>query len=268
MRKIEDSDYSNDTLTVDLIRYQFFSRAVRFLSHNSVPIAHRGFGCAGIVFGENARALDIKALEKPLILDEHATRILTEKRIDVGIKSIGKRFTPVSEHYLLTDEFETVTDYGHKPAFASIVELCEGAVTESEWLTPEGKSLPASFTYKNENGNRFLVFAMDAFMAADEIYKNYSRQKQIFDYLENNGSRLPAKSIGNPDLYVICKESEETLAIGLFNCFADSVSNFNIELDDSYSNAEIHRACGTLSDDILRIDHLGAFDWCYVVLKK
>jgi hypothetical protein len=268
MRKIEDSDYSNDTLNVDLIRYQFFSRAVRFLSHNSIPAAHRGLGCAGIAFGENARALDMSALEKPLIIDEHAARILMGKGIDVGIKSIGNRFKPVAEHYILTDEFENVTDYGHKPSFASNMELKNGAILLSEWIEPEGNRLPASFSYKNENGNVFLVLAMDAFTCSDEIYKNYSRQKQMFDFLEDCGVVLPAKCSGNPDLYVICKQNEDTLAVGLFNCFADSISNFNVELPSGYNSAEFFRSTGKLIGNELQIEHLGAFDWCYMVLRK
>ena len=268
MKKIEDSDYSNDKLDVDLIRYQFFSRAVRFLSHNSIPSAHRGTGCAGIVFGENARELDMRALEKPLILDEHAARLLAEKGIDVGIKSFGKRFTPMSEHYLATDEFETVTDYGHKLAFASTLKLCEGAYVESEWMAPEGNTFPASFTYKNANGNLFLVFAMDAFRAPDEIYKNYSRQKQIVDFLERNGAKLPAKCTGNPDLYVICKENEDTLAVGLFNCFADAIDDFTVELPCKFSSVKLSRANGMLLGSKLKIDSLSAYDWCFAVLKK
>ena len=268
MRKIEESDYSNDTLNVDLIRYQFFSRAVRFLSHNSIPAAHRGLGCAGIAFGENARALDISALEKPLIIDEHAARILMEKGIDVGIKSIGKRFKPVAEHYILTDEFENVTDYGHKPPFASNMELKDGTVLLSEWIKPEGEKAPASFSYKNENGNVFLVLAMDAFTCSDEIYKNYSRQKQIFDFLADCGVVLPAKCSGNPDLYIICKQNEDILAVGLFNCFADSISNFNIELPLGYNSAEFFRSTGKLLGNKMQIEHLGAFDWCYILLRK
>ena len=268
MKKIEDSDYSNDILNVDHIRYQFFSRAVRFLSHNSIPSAHRGKGCAGITFGENARTLDNTALEKPLIIDEHAARILMEKGIDVGISSIGSRFTPVSEHYLLTDEFEAVTDYGHKPPFASNVELKSGARVLSEWIVPDGKTVPASFSYKNENGNEFLVLAMDAFTCSDEIYKNYSRQKQIVTFLEDAGAKLPIKCVGNPDLYVICKENENTLSLGLFNCFADAISNFDIELAGEYKTADITRAGGTLNKNTLTIDALPAFDWCFVTLRK
>lgn len=268
MKKIEDADYSHDTLTPDLIRYQLFSRAVRFLSHNSIPVAHRGFGCAGIVFGENARALPTAALDKPLMLDEHAARILQERGIDVGVAAFGARFTPVQEHFLTTDEYESVTDYGHKPPFASTVTPREGATVESEWILPDGSTRPASFTYRNADGQVFLVFCMDAFTAADEIYKNYSRQHQMLDFLARNGAHLPAAVSGNPDLYVLCKEDEDTLAVGFFNCFADAVDHATVTLDAPYREADFCRVSGSLSGNTLTIDHLSAFDWGFVKVKK
>ncbi|MBE6597083.1 MAG: hypothetical protein E7641_05370 [Ruminococcaceae bacterium] len=268
MRKIEDSDYSRDILNADLIRYQFFSRALRFLSHNSIPAAHRGQGCAGIVFGENARAMDLTALEKPLIIDEHAADILTQRGIDVGLVDLGQRFTPTAECYLRTGEQETVTDYRLKPPFASSATPAEGAEILSLWVAADGRRHPASYCYKNASGQSFLVLLMDAFSCADEIYKNYSRQKQIIDFLTENGVSLPAKCSGNPDLYLLCKENDDTLSIGLFNCFADSIDDFSLELDREYATADIHRAEGELFGKFLKIDHLSAFDWCYVTLKR
>ena len=268
MKKIENADYSRDVLNADLIRYQFFSRALRFLSHNSIPTAYRGTGCAGIAFGENARYLDKSAFEKPLIIDESAAYVLCGLGVDVGIKSFGKRFIPTEECYLRTGEHESVTDYRLKPAFAADLELCDGAKILSLWTKPDGTSAPASFSYANTEGQVFLVLCLDAFTAADEIYKNYSRQKQIVDFLDESDAPLPAKCVGNPDLYVLCKESEEALAVGLFNCFADPIDDFCVELSGKYKKATLYRASGNLDSDKLSIDHLGAFDWCFVKLEK
>ena len=270
MKKIENADYSRDILTVDLIRYQFFSRAVRFLSHNSIPAAHRGRGCAGIAFGENVRYLDDGAFEKPLIIDESAAYILTEKGIDVGVEVFGKRFIPTEECYLSTGEHEAVTDYRLKPPFAADLVLKESAKVESTWTKPDGTSAPASFRYTNSDGQTFLVFCLDAFTCADEMYKNYSRQKQMLDFLADSGAKLPAIAPGNPDLYVICKESEDKLAVGLFNCFADEISDFEVALPEKYSNAEFFRCDGKLSEsgNGIRIDRLAAFGWCFIELKK
>lgn len=268
MKKIEDADYSKDVLTVDFVRYQFFSRAVRFLSHNSIPAAHKGSGCAGICFGENARTLDLSALEKPLILDATAASILEERSIDVGLASVGDRFIPGREHFLRFEEQIPFVYGSTKIPFASKVSLKDGVVIESEWIADQ--IYPASYTYKNSIGQIFLVLCMDAFTCADEMYKNYARQRQIFDFLEDNQTPVPARCDKHPDLYVLCKENKDTLAIALFNCFADEIENLEVKLDKSYQTIELFRAKGNLVDNgtVLNIETLPAYGWCYAVIKK
>jgi hypothetical protein len=267
MRKIEDSDYSNDILTVDLIRYQFFSRAVRFLSHNSIPAAHKGAGCAGICFGENARALDLSALEKPIIIDATAAAILEERGIDVGLATLGERFMPSTEHFIRYNEYIPLVYGSTKTPFSTKVTLKEGAVVESEWT----EELPASYTYKNACGQTFLVLCMDAFACADEMYKNYARQAQMFDFLEDNGAAVPARCDKHPDLYVLCKENEDTLAIALFNCFADAIDGLSVKLGMACDTAVAYRAERAIIENggkTLNVGRLEAYSWCYVELKK
>jgi hypothetical protein len=266
MKKIEDADYSKDVLHVDFIRYQFFSRAVRFLAHNSIPAAHKGPGCAGICFGENARALDFSALEKPLIIDATAAAILEERGIDVGLLDAGERFMPGREHFLLFEEHIPLVYGSTKIPFANKVSLKDGVNIESEWIADQ--VYPASYSYTNANGQCFLVLCMDAFTCADEMYKNYARQKQFFDFLEKQSATVPARCDKHPDLYVLCKEEKDTLAIALFNCFADAIENLEVNLADCYQNAELFRANGTLNQDTLLIHELPAYQWCYVILKK
>ena len=268
MHKIEDADYSHEILTQDRVRYQFFSHASRFLAHNSVPTAHRGSGCAGIAFGENARAMDLSALEKPLILDEPAARILQERGVDVGIASFDGRFIPEKEHYLATGEYEVVTDYRLKPPFAAKLTLTPGAKVETEWVLPDGTRQPGSYTYRNADGNEFLVLALDGFTCTDAIYKNYSRQKQFMDFLPSRGAHLPVKCAGHPELYVLCRQSEDTLSVALFNCFADPVEDLTLELPEGFSQAGFCRCQGSLSGDKVTLERLGAFDWCFVRMTK
>jgi hypothetical protein len=75
---------------------------------------------------------------------------------------------------------------------------------------------------------------MDAFTCADEMYKNYARQKQIFDFLDDNNASVPARCDKHPDLYILCKENENTLAVALFNCFADEIENLEVKLSSEY----------------------------------
>lgn len=268
MKKIEDADYSKDVLTVDFIRYQFFSRAVRFLAHNSIPAAHKGPGCAGICFGENARALDVSSLDKPLILDATAAAILEARGIDVGLIEVGERFMPGREHFLRFEEHIPLVYGSTKIPFASKVSLKEGVCLESEWIADQ--IYPGSYTYTNRNGQSFLVLCMDAFTCADEMYKNYARQKQIFDFLDGNNASVPARCDKHPDLYILCKENENTLAVALFNCFADEIENLEVKLSSEYLKLELFRAEGALNDagNILHISNMPAYSWCYAVLRK
>ena len=268
MEKIEDGDFSSDVLTEDLIRYQLFPTAARFLAHNSIPTAYRGQGCAGIAFGENARALPKTALEKPLILDEKAARILQEQGIDVGVESFGPRFTPQGERFLRTGEFEMITDPRKKPAFAANLTLKAGAKVESVWEKPDGTTIPASYFYENAAGQRFLVLGLDAFTCEGTVYKNYSRQRQFFTFFRENGSVLPAVCPGNPELYVLCKENEDALCVGLFNCFADAIDDLTVQLPGGFREAEFGRCQGALQGASVEIKHLPAFGWCFVKLRR
>ena len=268
MRKIEDGDFSRDLLDNDLVRYQFFSRAVRMCAHNSIPAAHRGRGVAGVAFGENARALlqDKAAFEKPMILDITAALILEEGGMDVGLKCVGERFIPGSEEFLLQKEFVGSVYGSTKTPYAAKVEVKDGAKLQSLWHGAE--TCPGSYTYENAEGQRFLVLCLDAFACANEMYKNYARQKQIFDYLEVCGAAAPVRCEKHPDLYVLCKEDESTLAVGFFNCFADEIDDLTAKLSGTFSKAEFFRSEGALNGNALTIKHLPAYNWCFVKLSK
>ena len=269
MRKIEDADFSRDLLDNDLVRYQFFSRAVRFLAHNSVPAIHKGRGCAGITFGENARGLlnDPDAFKKPMILDTTAAIILQENGIDVGLASVGERFIPGAEVFLDFNEFVGSVYGSTKTPYASEITVIEKAKIRSLWHRGAEK-LPASYTYENAAGQKFLVYGMDAFACVPEMYRNYARQKQIFDFLEETGAAAPVRCPGHPDLYILCKEDENSLAIGFYNCFADEIDDLVANVSPDYKTAEICRAEGSICDGVLKIRHLPAYNWCFVKLTK
>ena len=269
MRKIEDADFSRDLLDNDLVRYQFFSRAVRFLAHNSIPAIHKGRGCAGVAFGENARALlsDPEAFQKPMILDTTAAIILQENGIDVGLEQVGERFIPGSEEFLKDNEFIGSVYGSTKTPYACNIQVSEKAKVQSLWH--RGAETPvASYTYENAAGRKFLVYGMDAFACAPEMYRNYARQRQIFDFLAESGAAAPARCQGHPDLYVLSKEDENTLAVGFYNCFADEIDDLVATVSADYQTAEFYRAEGSVQGGELKIRHLSAFNWCFVKLSK
>jgi hypothetical protein len=114
-----------------------------------------------------------------------------------------------------------------------------------------------------------LPYEVRYLTAAEEIYKNYSRQRQFFSFLEQSGAQPPVRALGNPELYVLCKKGGDTLAVALFNCFADAIDGLDLTLSEDWREATCYRASGELFNaQTLHIHHLSAFDWCFVLLKK
>lgn len=264
MRKLENADFSNEPNGGDLARQQLFSRATRLAAHNSIPTSYYGTGCGGICFGENARELDPAALEKPLIIDAVAARILLEKGIDTGVETFKDWFAPENERF--TDTGEEICCYSGNNAFAERLTPKTGAVVKSEWSGEE--KIPASFTYRNSKGQVFLVLAVNAFGSTPAYLENYERQRLVFEFFADNGNPLPAVCRKNPNLYVVCKENDDRMAIGLFNCFADEVDNLTIDLAKEWTSAGFHRCEGTLTKKQIKVDHLSAYDWCWITLFK
>ena len=266
MRKTENADYTHSLYETDPIRHQLFSRAGRLLSHNSIPTVYKGTGCAGIAFGENARYLPPDVFEKPLILDVPAARILQEAGIDTGITAFGDRFSVLQEQFLAEDAY--IFKHGADIPFAFRLTLSKKAEVESLWHCADGTTAPSSFTYKNRQGHRFLILCADCYDWDRDFSVSYARQSQILSFLERNGSVLPAQVTGCPDLYLLCKQDENRLAIGFFNCFADSIQPLTVRLDGSYTSCRCFRCDGAVDGDILRIDKLSAYEWCYVLLER
>lgn len=266
MQKTAQADYTHSIFETDPVRHQLFSRAARLLSHNSIPTVYHGTGCAGIVFGEDARYLPEAAFDKPLILDVPAARILQEAGIDTGITAFGPRFSVLQEQFLTEDAF--ILKHGPDRPFAFRLTLAESAKVESLWHSADGATTPASFTYVNSQGHRFLVFCADCYDLDKDFSACYARQNQLLSFLKGNSAALPAVITGAPDLYLLCKQDENRLAIGFFNCFADAVEPLQVQLSGDYSRCHCFRCNGTVDKNALQIDKLSAYEWCYVLLEK
>lgn len=263
--KIEDADFSGVSDPIGYAQNMFFSGASRFLSEISVPTVYEGFGCAGTAFGENARSLPKTAFDKPLILDITAAKILAENGVDVGIDSFGSEFVPATEIFP-DGEYVSLCD-GGKACTVTAKDTAE-ALSEYEYGGAEGRNIPAVLRYQNADGNRFVIFNFVSYSCVGTIRRHYRRAVQINCALEAFGEKLPLKCFGNPDLYVICKKSENSMAIGLWNCFEDYCRNTEIELECEYAKAEFIGCTGRLDGRKIVIDKIPAFEFCFVKLDK
>ncbi len=246
----------------------FFSKAARVLTHNSIPTTYEGEGVCGICFDENARALPMEALNHGLILDIAAAEILTERGVHVGLSEIGEATVGEEEHFL--DSGNHIAALG-----ASVYDLSlkEGTEVLSKISTPLG-DLPFAWRYENEKGQRFLVFNINTRNKREQLRKetllrHYARARQLAEQVEwLSGKKLPAFCYGHPNLYLQTKKGENSLAVGLWNFFADPAMDPVLELSESYSEVRFLNCHGSLKGNRVYLEDLPPFSIAAVELIK
>ncbi len=232
------------------IQHLCFSPASRMLAQLSLPTVFDGRGYANIVFGENVTALPAEERKRGVILDARAAELLSEQGIDVGVRTWQGMQNAVLEYFPAEHDFSDVGGFLN----TRTVTLESGARVESYFVTEEENELiycsreeldgyfadpvqryPASYRYENANRERYFVLLSDAYFAdlkrknspaysEGERDRSYMRQRQLLSALAwLSGRELPAVIEGAPDLYMIVKEGDGKLAVGLWNCSADPV---------------------------------------------
>lgn len=264
MKKIGDcTPYMTTSDGMDYLD-SFFSRAVRAIGYNATPTVYEGKGVAGIVFDENARHLREDAFENGLIIDSIAAEILTSMGIDVGIKHIGEKISTwgLQEYFYATNNHVLTLD-----AFINEIEVDAKAQILSV-LKKDEKEYPVSYLYENANGQRFLVFAINSRTSVD-AFKAYERNRQIAESVEwLSGKKLPAHVNGYPALYMLCKEGDGKLVIGLWNFFEDIAIEPVVDLADTYAKAECFGGTVKLNGDKLMLSDIPAFGFIGIELSK
>ncbi len=262
MTKFEDMDmptyYPENSSHTD----SFFSPAAKLLAHQTIPSIYKGLGTVGIAFGENAKYLDDGALENGLILDINAAQILQRSGVDTGLLTVGQDYVPVQEYFPAQKRY--VGTYGFT---ATEITVKDRANVESLFTDGERETV-GSYTYENASGQKFLVLAFDAYRISYEtksgiIYEHalrqYARGDQIEKWIASLGKKLPAYMHGNPDCYMLCKESETGKAVWIGNFFADECINTTVSLDREYKEIEFINCEGKLLGNKVEINHIAPF---------
>ena len=199
-----------------------------------------------------------------MILDIRAARILTERGIDVGISQIGGKLRNNLLYFPDEDE-QVLTNYGEHSAYEITVKENARIVTYS--ILGSQKYADA-FLYENANGQRFLVYAFDAAFTNENRYRNYCTQRQLVSSIEwLTQKKLVAKCLGNPDLYMICKQGHDSLSIGLWNIFADDIKSPTIFLNEKYKSASFICCEGTLENDVIKLSSIAPYGSAFIELK-
>ena len=238
----------------------FFSQAARVLSHNGIPSTYGGSGVTGMAFGENARHLPEEALKKGMILDIAAAKILQDRGIDTGLLEIGNK---------ITLDWERFAEGNRIPICGA--QSYEIAVSPKTEILSSGRDVVLSYRYENEAGQRFLVlnFVTDIVDKRGFVWKHYARGQQI---AENavwlSGEKLPASAVGNPGLYMQCKEGADSLTVGLWNIFPDPVMEPVVALGESWNWAEWVNSKGRLEKNAVCLDEIPPYGFAAVTLYK
>ncbi len=240
-----------------------FNAAGRFLASNSIPTAYNGTGYSGAAFGEDARILTPELLNNGAIIDFEAAMILKEKGIDTGIISAnGTAGMGSTEHFADGETTNTLTGTAaHK------VKLAKGAEVLS-FIEDNGEKVPVFYKYTNADGLKFAVFTFDAYSADETVFRNYERQKQVIDALQwLCGKKLPAVCKGNPDLYILTKQSCNVITVGLWNFFPDRIYDAKIELPGEITVLRLFGAEGKANGSTLTLNEIAPYGFAAAELE-
>ena len=266
LNKIGNADLPKEKyIGHDYMQNIFYSPAAKMLADNTVPTSYTLENTVGVAFGENAKYIPENALYNGLFIDIKAARILMEKGIDGGIERIG---APIENAPLLyfgsSKEFvesnydgNSVYDVKYKSG-AKVITACG----------LKGTEYPDTVFYENEKGQKFVVFSFDGYTTSNDRYRSYAMQSLLFGCIENLNKPLPAVCKGNPDLYILCREDENELSIGLWNFFADAIEEPCIELSENFSSAEFVNCSGRIKDGNIYLSRLPAFEFCFIKLNR
>ncbi len=190
--------------------------AIPFLTDSSLPLSFDSHDGLTAAFGMAADELTDRQMANGVILDIHAALRLKERGFDVGFSAAEPFGDPSSEYFIPYDETVALpfgtTVYSVQPN--------NGAEVLSEF-TVGGKRIPGVLRYVNANGQQFLVFPFEC--GRSSLTTTYCRQRQIADTARAFGHPLPASVENCPELYLLVKQNEETVTVGLFNFFSDDI---------------------------------------------
>ena len=284
MMQFSKTDFSNGLTAKTLcINSHLPTMSQEICVDNSIPTTYLESDEAAIVFGENAHFVNEEMLNSGVILDASSAIILHNKGIDVGFEKYAPAPPPSVEYFCAEDDY--VATGSDNPGSFYDFELDKNADILSEFIvadgvlsTPgsfDGRRYPACYYYENGLGQRFLVYSFVAHTIRVKngwfrgYFRNYLRQKQLNRSIERLQSHpLPAICEGNPQLYVLCKRDECSMAVGLWNIYPDEVLDPVIVLDKKYESIEFYNCSGRLEENRVVLDRdIAPYDFAFFTVS-
>ena len=263
---MRDADYTLAPVSY----YSPFTSAGLLLQGCSIPTVYGEVGICNAAFGEHARALTERELGDGIILDATAARILTERGMDVGLRGTQQSHNGCCALIYAANGIEKSCVWNGEGQYL-LTDLAPTAEVVLHALI-DGEKHPYAYRYRNAAGKRFLVLLshMQSHRPDSGMLRGYHLQHALTAGVEwVAGKRLPAKSLGNPGLYVLAAREGDALSVALFNCFADEILEPVIELDASYTAAEFLNCTGRVEGERVRLDApLPAYSYAFFRVKR
>ena len=246
--------------------------AAKLMSRNGISTSFEKTDYPIALFGENARGIDRSDLKSGAVLDVRAAEILQGMGVDTGLLS-AEKIKPTSEYFPLERDGAVDVDggasYGMKvkpeAEVHSIYFTADGEKTENIQEMPV-----ASYSYVNAEGERFLVLGADVYLSSKipNFTESFYREAQLKEWIEAAGKKLPAKTFGNPNLYVYTAGDDSTLAVLLVNAFADEIPSPEVFLDGEYKEIEFIAGSGRLMGDRLVLSEICPYGYAVFSVRK
>ncbi|MBE6553528.1 MAG: hypothetical protein E7666_04205 [Ruminococcaceae bacterium] len=247
VKMMECADYSLSEYTAP------FPAAAHLMGLHSIPTTFDGEGICNAVFGETARELVLDTLPSGVILDAISAIILQKRGVDVGLETVGAPELVEVANLLTPDRSECAYV---KDSKARIFDCTLRSGARVTMLAEIGeRTVPFAYCYENADHKRFFVCLYDVTAARySEISLGYLHQRVLIEGVEwAAGKRLPAICKKHPELYLLAKQGEGRMAVGLFNCYADKIMHPEIKLDRAYRNVRFLNATGEICGDTVRL---------------
>lgn len=230
MHKLADMDctgFSEGALACRLISY-----AANFTGALSLPISFTKskYTNVAMVVGENAKTVPAEVVEMPLCVDATAAQILMERGFDLGIDKIEPMEKPKNETFpsgcvTPTETTLPVDTAGNFYRLTPKASVTIGSTYDT--------GAPAVIRYIRPNGAPVVVyaFAMETISYNSVMVKSYCRQAQLLSLLP----ALPVTIQKEPGAYVIARQNENKLVVGIWNFGHDMLLPDEITIDGHYT---------------------------------
>ncbi len=246
--------YKNDNF--DYIHSLSFPKAARLLSQYSVPVTYTNKDGVKAIFAEVGETFERRELRGEAILDAHAAECLSNRGIDVGFADE----TSVNDiadmlYYPKRNAVSSV-----RGALPIIKRKLKSTARVLLYATFDEEKQPLIYTYENKEGEKFLVTLIDTRKIARDAGKDPYIQDALFDGIaEISEKPLSAVCKRNPELYVITKEKDEKIAVGLWNISHDKLFNKEIVLPGEIESVKFIGGEGNFTGNKVNIKSLPAF---------